>query len=407
MKINLKYVLMVTACCVLAHVIQGCQVKDKQEVIWEVINSPAQLKSEQPFLLAHDEELSMLWTEEVADANLALVMSSYANGQWENRNELLRGEDWFVNWADFPALSKNGNNVIAHFLKKSDTATFSYDIRFLHSSSKGVNWSQPVKMHSDTMKTEHGFVSFSPVGKDSFRAVWLDGRNMEAGHHAMQLRSAEIGSDGKIVSEEMVDDKTCDCCQTSLVQTDQGTLVAYRDRTDDEIRDIYISLLRDGKWSEPKAVFNDGWKINGCPVNGPKLSAFGISTGLAWFTGANDKPRVKVAFSDDGGFNFGDPWIVDDGSPLGRVDLFMLDENTALLSWMELNQQDAELRLALIDKLKGKLTSLTVSELSSARSTGFPQLEVAGGEVFLAWNEETSDGKRIKFVKTDLEQIYP
>ncbi len=408
MKINLKYVLKVTGYCVLVLAIQGCEIKNRKKVIWEAMDTPVMIKSEQPFLLGHEKELSMLWTEELEDRKVALMMSSYSNGHWEDRNELTRGEDWFVNWADFPALSKNGKNVIAHYLKKSDTATFSYDIRFLHSASNGVNWSNSVKMHSDTMKAEHGFVSFSPVGEDSFRAVWLDGRNStEGGHHGMQLRSAEIGADGKIVTEELVDEKTCDCCQTSVVQTSEGTLVAYRDRTDDEIRDIYVSLLSDGKWSEPKAIFNDGWKINGCPVNGPKLSAIGSSAGLAWFTGANDQPRVKVAFSDDGGLNFGDPLTVDEGKPLGRVDLFMLDENTALLSWMEMNEQDAELRLAVIDKLRGKLTSMTVSELSSARSTGFPQLEVAGGEVFLAWNEETPQGRRIKLVKTNLQQIYP
>jgi hypothetical protein len=98
---------------------------------------------------------------------------------------------------------------------------------------------------------------------------------------------------------------------------------------------------------------------------------------------------------------------VDEENPLGRVDVFMLDENKALLSWMKLNQEDAELRLALIDKSEGILISTVVSELSSTRSTGFPQLEVAGGEVYLAWNQETSDGKRIKMVKKDLKEIYP
>jgi hypothetical protein len=392
---------------VLALMIQGCQVKDHQELVWEVLDTPALTNSEQPFLLSEDEELYMLWTEKLPEGKVSLIFSEYDKVQWRNRIELVRGEDWFVNWADFPALSKNGRHMIAHYLEKSDTATFSYDIRLVHSSSNGTNWSQSGKLHADSVKTEHGFVSFSPVEEDSFLAVWLDGRNMQAGHHAMQLRSAEIGSDGKIVSEQLVDDMTCDCCQTSLVRTDRGALVAYRDRTADEIRDIYFSLFREGKWSEPKAVSNDGWEINGCPVNGPKLSASGNSIGLAWFTAANDEPRVKVAFSDDGGMNFGEPWVVDEENPLGRVDIFMLDENKALLSWMKLNQEDAELRLALIDKSEGILFSTVVSELSSTRSTGFPQLEVAGGEVYLAWNQETSDGKRIKMVKKDLKEIYP
>ncbi len=392
---------------VLAMMIQGCQVKDHQELVWEVLDTPALANSEQPFLMSEDEQLYMLWTEKFPEGETSLIFSEYDKVQWRNRIELVRGEDWFVNWADFPAIAKNGRHMIAHYLKKSDTATFSYDIRLVHSSSNGTNWSQLGKLHADNVKTEHGFVSFSPVEEDSFQAVWLDGRNMEAGHHAMQLRSAEIGSDGKIVSEQLVDDMTCDCCQTSLVQTDKGTLVAYRDRTEEEIRDIYFSLYREEQWSEPKAVSNDRWEINGCPVNGPKLSASGNSVGLAWFTAANDEPRVKVAFSDDGGMNFGEPWVVDEENPLGRVDIFMLDENKALLSWMRLNQKDAELRLALIDKSEGILISKVVSELSSARSTGFPQLEVAGGKVFLAWNQETSDGKRIKMVKKSLKEIYP
>ena len=230
---------------------------------------------------------------------------------------------------------------------------------------------------------------------------------MEAGHHSMQLRSAEIGPDGQVLSEHLVDDKTCDCCQTSLVRTEKGALVAYRDRTDAEIRDIYVSAFREGEWSDPKAVFHDGWKINGCPVNGPKLSVFGNSIGLAWFTAANDEPRVKVSFSDDGGLNFQEPYLVDEGKPLGRVDIVMLNQNKALISWMEMSGEDAQLRLALIDKFKGKLTSMVVSELSSKRSTGFPQLELADGKVFMAWNLETPKGKSIKLVKTDLKQINP
>ena len=50
--------------------------------------------------------------------------------------------------------------------------------------------------------------------------------------------------------------------------TADGPVVVYRDRSEQEIRDISIVRLHDGKWSQPSSVFEDNWKINGCPVNG-------------------------------------------------------------------------------------------------------------------------------------------
>ena len=36
------------------------------------------------------------------------------------------------------------------------------------------------------------------------------------------------------------------------------------------------------------AVYNDGWKIAACPVNGPAVAANGKRVALAWFTAPND-----------------------------------------------------------------------------------------------------------------------
>ena len=47
---------------------------------------------------------------------------------------------------------------------------------------------------------------------------------------------------------------------------------------------------------------------------------------LAWFTGAQERPRVLLAFSSDGGAVFGDPIVVESEGALGRVDLLALDE---------------------------------------------------------------------------------
>lgn len=415
-----KFIKAVAVLCI-AICLASCSQRSAAELTPVLLDSPASIDSAQPSLVSEGDTLHMIWTEELDSGEYSLVFSSMSEGSWSVKKEIDRGRDWFVNWADFPTIAKSSNSMIAHHLKKSDTATFSYDILYKHSGNSGYDWSESRKLHSDTIKAEHGFVSFSPLDKGRIMAVWLDGRNTigadaesHSGAHsshgaegAMQLRSALIDSQGEATSEKLIDGRTCDCCQTSLVSTPAGTLVAYRDRTENEIRDINVSLYKDGTWSEPRPVFKDLWEINGCPVNGPRLSAFESSVGLVWFTAARDQPEVKISFSDDGGLDFSDPIRVDEGLPLGRVDLVMLNQDKALVSWMESEEKMAVIRLSLIDKNEGKLSSWKIAEVSGARSTGFPQLEIAGGTVFMAWNGTKAGDRQIQLIKMDLEDIYP
>ena len=52
-------------------------------------------------------------------------------------------------------------------------------------------------------------------------------------------------------------------------------------------------------------------------------------------TGANDVAAVKVTFSDDGGRSFDVPVRIDRRNPVEPGDLEMLDDGTALVSWVE------------------------------------------------------------------------
>jgi len=94
-----------------------------------------------------------------------------------------------------------------------------------------------------------------------------------------------------------------------------------------------------GSWSVPRAVHADNWEINGCPVNGPSVSADGRRVAVAWYTGAGDSPRVKAAFSTDAGATFGEPIQVDDGETLGRVDVLLLPDGSALVCWLSGNAE--------------------------------------------------------------------
>lgn len=132
---------------------------------------------------------------------------------------------------------------------------------------------------------------------------------------SMTLRYAAIDRKDNLSHEAELDNRVCECCQTSAAVTSDGPIALYRDRSQSEVRDIYIVRQVNGSWSAPQAVHADNWQINGCPVNGPSVAAAGRCVVVAWFTSVGDTPRVKVAFSEDAVASFNEPIQIDD-SPL-------------------------------------------------------------------------------------------
>jgi hypothetical protein len=168
--------------------------------------------------------------------------------------------------------------------------------------------------------------------------------------------------------------------------TADGPIVVYRDRSPDEIRDIYVTRKVGGAWTAGAPVHSDSWKIAACPVNGPSVAAAGRRVAVAWFTAANDSPRVKLAFSDDGGAKFDGPIRVDGGNPAGRVDVAMLPDGSAFVTWIERTGGDTAAVQSRRVPRDGKIgAAATIGSSSAARASGFPQIAVTGSDVFFAW----------------------
>ena len=203
----------------------------------------------------------------------------------------------------------------------------------------------------------------------------------------MTLMHTTIGPDGGLGDEVLLDGRVCDCCQTSAARTERGAIIVYRDRSDKEVRDISVVRHADGRWSEPQTLAADGWEINGCPVNGPAVAAEGRRAAVAWFAAPGDKPRVNIVFSTDAGKTWSAPFSLDDGRPIGRVDVALLPSGGALVGWMEQTEKAAELRVRRVspDGARGPMT--VVADSSAARSSGFPRMKAAGGEVVFAWRD--------------------
>lgn len=333
----------------------------------------------------------------------------YSNGNWGNTYAIATESSWFVNWADFPSVIASVHGpMAAHWLDKISGGSYAYNVNISMMNVSG-QWSAPIVPHSDSTATEHGFASMIPWDETTILAVWLDGRqaaNDSAGDYynlenAMTLRGALISTSGIIIKSFLIDNAVCDCCQTSLIKTEKGAMVAYRNRTENEIRDIYVSRFNGREWSKPVAVHDDKWKIGACPVNGPKLAATDSLIAIAWHTAAGKKPTVKASVSVDGGETFRKPYTVSEGKSLGRVDAAIYHGNV-FISWMEKENDTAYLKLKRLNGPQTTSKTINVSKINDSRKTGFPQLEVFGNQLIMAWTVVDSSSTPIKTVIIDL-----
>jgi hypothetical protein len=356
------------------------------------LSTPAAEGSSEPNLAVGPDGAAYLsWIEPAGEGQHALRFAVRpAGGVWSEARTVARGPGWFVNWADFPAVFAFGERTLAaHWLSRTGAGTYEYEVRVALSTDRGLSWTDAVVPHRDTTPTEHGFVSFFPWPGGRVGVVWLDGRKTgkDGKTDPMALMQTTIGADGALGPETVLDPRVCECCQTSATRAAEGLVVAYRDRSEAEVRDVATVRYAEGAWSSPAIVAADRWEINGCPVNGPAVTAEDSLVAVAWFSAPAEKGRVQVAFSTDSGRSYGAPVRVDDGRPVGRVDVALFPGGDALVSWIEQTATGAELRVRRVSPAGPRAASLVVAPSSAARSGGFPRIERAGGQIVMAWRD--------------------
>jgi len=371
---------------------------------------PAGEQAEGPRLTGGSGRPLILSWMEPDDSGTTLWYSTFRDDGWNPPRAVVTGKNMFVNWADLPSVSALGNDHwVAHWLEMAGTLTYSYHVVIAQSFDAGRSWSEAVKPHTDGTPTEHGFVSIYPY-EDKVGAIWLDGRKTGGEHggdphsSGMTLRSAVIDAANALHEEQEIDGLICDCCQTDVAITAGGPVAVYRDRTVDEIRDVYVARHVDGRWNSGTPLHDDNWQIAGCPVNGPAIAARGADVAAAWFSVPDEGPAVQIRFSRDSATTFVPAMQLATESALGHVDVVMLDDGSAVVSWLQARASGrGDLVLRRVARQGDVGPVLSVASDAPARSV--PQMSIAGDDLVLVWTEAKDDAKRLRSARIPIASI--
>ena len=342
------------------------------------------------------------WLDTAPANTHVLRYAAWQGDRWSEAREVARGPRWFANWADHPTVvPAPGGALLAHWLVRSGdgTSRYGYGIRVARGHEDG-QWT-PMFEATATGDDYAGFLAFVPE-RDGFSAAYLapaDGppspSTAKEGAHASghpepvkTLVWTRVTGDGRTVARDVLDADVCSCCSVSAAVTRDGPIVAYRDRAAGEVRDIAIVRRVGQRWSAPRIVHADGWRIPGCPTNGPAIAARGTRVVVAWFTAAAGVATVRVASSSDAGATFAPPVTVDGGQPIGWADVVMLPDGDAAVSWLEATPGTGAQVRGRRARADGSLGApIVVAAASGGRATGIPHIATAGERLLIAWRD--------------------
>lgn len=335
------------------------------------------------------------------------------DGRPTGKGVIAAGHNWFVNWADTPALVvlENGDWVAFWLERNNPAMPEGYDIRLVRSTDRGKTWSKPTSPHRDGTKTQHGFVSMVANGGDRVLMSWLDGRraatmpglNTEHASHdhesaAMTLRSAVIDGANRISEDYEIDEQTCSCCQTDMARWDDRTIIVYRDRSGDEIRDISVAQRSRAGWGATKKIHDDHWKIEGCPVNGPAIAVNGNRGLVFWPTLVNDQMTLRYVLVNSPEALAGKPRMHElqlPASPSGRVDTAAWHDGF-LLTWISRARDRPAVEVAFVRQDERVEMGKPIAEPAlRGRATGFPRLASDGKKGVVVWPEVDAMGNPV------------
>jgi len=373
----------------LALIPATAQTQSAQKLTSKPLQNPTATGSLQPHWSAAADGTAVLsWIEPTKDNSFALRYATLKGSVWSDVHTVADHRHFFRHPAEAPeVIQTTDKKWMAHWVEMP-SETSEAEFLYVSSSADGVHWTAPLMAHKDRSQVEHGLASMVESGTGESSLIWLEMPKGEDG--PTYLMRTVLDASGKEVKEERLDLDVCSCCPTAVVKTAKGLLIAYRDHTPADIRDISVISFENGQWSQPKNVHADNWKINACPTNAAAIAAKGSHVAIAWYTGAQNSPKVEMVFSEDSGSTFSKPVVVSTGHAFGYTSLVLDEDGGAIVSWLE--RKNDELTSVLARKITASGVAQPVVEVAQGeqQGLGYPRLVHAGNSTFIAWGKPGS-----------------
>ena len=345
--------------------------------------NPAGAGSLQPnWSVTPDGGTVLNWIEASKDGSYSLRYAVRHGDSWSQPVTIAAHRHFFRHPAEVPeVMEMAGGHWLAHWVENQESS----DAEFVYvsSSADGTHWTTPLMAHRDRSPVQHGLVSMAENVGGGASLFWLEALKGEDG--PVYLMRTVVDGSGKEVNEERLDDDVCACCPTAVAKTTKGLVVAYRDHTPKDIRDIAVVRLENGHWSPSKIINPDNWQIDACPINAASIAARGDKVAIAWYTAAHDSSQVKIVFSADGGSTFSKPVIASTGHAFGYASVVLDDSGNATVSWLE--QGSGGGARVLVRTISSGGAPGPVLEIAKGEKSelGYPKLVRSGKDTFIAW----------------------
>jgi hypothetical protein len=335
--------------------------------------------------VAADGSVLLSWVEPVKEGSYNLRYAVRKGGAWSEARTIAANRSFWRHPAEIPELlALSDGTLLAHWVENGKEEA---EYIFVSSSKDGMKWTAPQMAHKDRAPVQHGLASIVASGPQEASILWLQALKGDDG--PVSLMRTVVGADGKEIREEELDKDVCQCCPTSVVKTGKGLLVAYRGHNSKDIRDIFVRRFENGKWSAGTNIYADKWEINACPVNAASAAAKDNRVAISWYTEADDKPRVQLVFSSDGGATFTKPTVISTKDALGYASTALRDDGGAIVSWIEEGEKTSRVMVRAVSPAGAPGPPLQIAE-GGRMSLGYPRLIHAGAETWISWGDAKS-----------------
>lgn len=368
-------------------------------------NDPTKIYSMPLLAKTAKGEVMLSWTEKDAQGMISFCVAfSKDNGRTFSEKKTIYSGTGIGNSRMMRAkvLSKKDGSFVAIFTNRGEAAAGassgrgggrSSNIVYCVSKDGGSTWTAPQPVDSDPKQgIVRGFFDAVVMSNDEIAVAYLKDVANSTKHEERDLRLV-VSKNGVMQPEKLIDPVVCDCCPINLFVDAQGALnIIYRDNNDN-IRDMAKMASTDNAatFSASQILYNDGWKIMGCPHSGAVSSTTDKGTLISWFSGTENEKGIRLTTH-----NGKKLLIIND--PSAKNQALVSGTQASVLLWEQNKAEDGFSQIAFRKINNGKVSETAWIE-ESLNGTNAVGLSI-GNQMLVAYEVKQANGKNSLKVST-------